>query len=83
MSREEEWPLDWANIGASGQIDTPMGRNVPGEFITFLKDKVSRQPISRQGRAEEVAALICFLLSERLSSFITGQIIRIDGGSAV
>ncbi|CVL05309.1 related to D-arabinitol 2-dehydrogenase [Fusarium mangiferae] len=82
-AREEGQAGIRVNAVAPGQIDTPMGRNVPDEFITFLKDKVSRQPISRQGRAEEVAALICFLLSERLSSFITGQIIRIDGGSSV
>lgn len=59
-----------------------MTQTVPPEFTTFLKERVSKQPIARQGRAEEVAALICFLLSES-SSFITGQIIRIDGGSAV
>ncbi|ENH74900.1 hypothetical protein QWA68_013769 [Fusarium oxysporum] len=70
------------NAVAPGTIDTAMTQTVPPEFTTFLKERVSKQPIARQGRAEEVAALICFLLSES-SSFITGQIIRIDGGSAV
>ncbi|EMT74056.1 3-oxoacyl-[acyl-carrier-protein] reductase FabG [Fusarium odoratissimum] len=70
------------NAVAPGTIDTAMTQSVPPEFTTFLKERVSKQPISRQGRAEEVAALICFLLSES-SSFITGQIIRIDGGSSV
>ncbi|KAF5578116.1 D-arabinitol 2-dehydrogenase [Fusarium pseudoanthophilum] len=70
------------NAVAPGQIDTPMTRSVPQEFTAFLNDKVAKQPISRQGRAEEVAALICFLLSDS-SAFITGQIIRIDGGSSV
>jgi enoyl-[acyl-carrier-protein] reductase (NADH) len=59
-----------------------MTQNAPLEFIAFLKERVAKQPISRQGRAEEVEALICFLLSES-SSFITGQIIRIDGGFSV
>lgn len=82
-AREEGQAGIRVNAVAPGQIDTPMTQSVPAEFTTFLKEKVSKQPISRQGRAEEVAALICFLLSERLSSFITGQIIRIDGGSSV
>lgn len=71
-----------ANIKFSGTIDTAMTRSVPSEFTAFLKERVAKQPISRQGRAEEVAQLISFLLSES-SSFITGQIIRIDGGSSV
>ncbi|KAM5510010.1 hypothetical protein FOXYSP1_12976 [Fusarium oxysporum f. sp. phaseoli] len=68
--------------GQFGTIDTAMTQSTPLEFIAFLKERVAKQPISRQGRAEEVAALICFLLSES-SSFITGQISRIDGGSSV
>ncbi|KAJ0139692.1 High affinity iron permease ftrA [Fusarium oxysporum f. sp. albedinis] len=70
------------NAVAPGTIDTAMTQNAPLEFIAFLKERVAKQPISRQGRAEEVEALICFLLSES-SSFITGQIIRIDGGFSV
>ncbi|KAF4958666.1 hypothetical protein FGADI_2214 [Fusarium gaditjirri] len=70
------------NAVAPGQIDTPMTRSAPIEFTAFLNDKVSKQPIPRQGQAEEVAALICFLLSAS-AAFITGQIIRIDGGSSV
>ncbi|KAF5264001.1 3-oxoacyl-reductase [Fusarium oxysporum Fo47] len=70
------------NAVAPGTIDTAMTQNAPLEFIAFLKERVAKQPISRQGRAEEVEALICFLLSESLS-FITGQIIRIDGGFSV
>ncbi|KAF5689238.1 D-arabinitol 2-dehydrogenase [Fusarium circinatum] len=52
------------NAVAPGTIDTAMTQSVPSEFKAFLKDRVAKQPISRQGRAEEVAALICFLLKE-------------------
>ena len=36
-------------------------------------------PIGRMGRAEEVADLIAFLVSDR-GSYITGTAINVDGG---
>ena len=38
-----------------------------------------RNPMKKVGTAEEVAEAICFLLSEK-SSWITGQVISVDGG---
>ena len=43
---------------------------------------VSRQPMGRLGRPEEVAAGILFLASDE-ASFITGQVLNIDGGLTV
>ena len=37
-------------------------------------------PAARYGRVEEFAAVVCFLASER-ASYVTGSMIRVDGGA--
>ena len=44
------------------------------------KDEYEKSiPLARFGTTEEVANLTCFLLS-RASSYVTGEVIKIDGG---
>jgi 3-oxoacyl-[acyl-carrier protein] reductase len=64
------------NAIAPGVIDTDMNKVVPSEVI---QEKIATMDIKRLGEASEVAATIAFLGSD-LSDYITGQIIRIDGG---
>ena len=40
-------------------------------------------PMRRLGRADECSGAILFLASEKLASYITGQIIEVNGGSVM
>jgi 3-oxoacyl-[acyl-carrier protein] reductase len=63
------------NAVAPGLIDTDMVKGFP-------LDEIKRQiPMRRIGRADEVAKLVGFLCSEA-ASYITGQVIGINGGLA-
>ena len=64
------------NAVAPGFVRTPMTDRLPAE----IKEHAARAAaLGRTGEPEEVAHLIAFLCSER-ARFITGEVIRIDGG---
>ena len=65
------------NSLAPGLTDTEMMRNNTKEEV--IKNVISRTPLQRIGKMEEIANVALFLVSDE-SSFITGQEIRVDGG---
>ena len=64
------------NAIAPGFIRTSMTDKLPEEVAS---DYVGRIPLGRPGTAEDVAAVVAFLASED-ASYITGQVIHVDGG---
>lgn len=64
------------NAVAPGMIDTELASEMGEKAIN---DMVESTAVGRIGKTEEVAKTVAFLSSEE-SSYINGQVIRIDGG---
>ena len=67
------------NAVAPGFIDTDMTQ----AMTDAAKEAVLGQiPLKRVGKPEDIAETVAFLASEK-ASYITGQIISVDGGMAI
>ncbi len=78
---------EWANKGvrvnacAPGLVITEMWEptfELLGEE-NVMENFVKRVPLGKWGTPEEIANVVCFLASD-LASYLTGQIVRVDGG---
>lgn len=66
------------NVVAPGLVDTPLAAGITGNPL-MLKASEAMHPLGRIGRPDEVAAAIEWLLAGE-SSWVTGQVIGLDGG---
>jgi len=64
------------NAVAPGMIQTNMGGQIQDELRDAILSKVI---MKRMGKPEEIANVIAFLASDS-ASYMTGQVIRVDGG---
>ncbi len=82
----ETLATEWADLGINvnaigpGAIDTPMVRQ-PGKEIgkETNEEIMSRVPLKRIGKPEEISAMVVFLASEE-ASYVTGATFYVDGG---
>ena len=65
-----------ANAIAPGFIDTPMTQALPEEI---RKEGIEKIPLRRGGTVEDIANVATFLACD-LSSYVSGQVIQVDGG---
>jgi 3-oxoacyl-[acyl-carrier protein] reductase len=64
------------NVVAPGLIDTDMTRAIAGKAQV---DWAAQIPLGRLGTTTDVAAAVCFLASDE-ASYITGQVLAVNGG---
>ena len=64
------------NVVAPGLIDTDMTRALTADG---QKDWAAQIPLGRPGTPADVAAAVCFLASDE-ASYITGQVLAVNGG---
>jgi NAD(P)-dependent dehydrogenase (short-subunit alcohol dehydrogenase family) len=67
--RQDDTMREWANV--TGQTEAEV-----------RQQRISRLPVGRMGRPEEVAAVVAFMASER-SSYVVGTAWYVDGGGSM
>lgn len=64
------------NAIAPGIVPTEMGESIPEQFMEKMLAQI---PLGRLGKPEEIANVVLFLCSD-LASYVTGQVLHVNGG---
>jgi len=64
------------NAVAPGYIETELTRNITPEAKQYFQDNI---PLGRLGQGSDIASAVLFLASD-MASYITGQVLVVDGG---
>jgi 3-oxoacyl-[acyl-carrier protein] reductase len=72
------WQVRVNSVAPGGTL-TPMVERM-GEH--YVREEAARYPLQRLGSAEEIANVVAFLASDQ-ASFMTGQILGVNGGGAM
>lgn len=65
------------NAVAPGVIDTHFHERTPKDTFDAM---VTQIPMQRAGHPDECVGTVLYLASKRLSSFVTGQVVEVNGG---
>jgi len=76
-----EWAKDRIRVNAvsPGYVDTPMIHDAASVGLLDVDVKARDHALGRLAQPDEIAEVVEFLLSDR-SSFVTGEVVRVDGG---
>jgi 3-oxoacyl-[acyl-carrier protein] reductase len=76
LSRELAKRRITVNAVAPGIVLTEMGRSIP---VSVREEMLRSVPLGRFGEPREIARVVLFLASD-LSSYVTGQLLQVNGG---
>ena len=81
LANEERGHGIHVNVVAPGLVDTDMGRRLARATVGAedIRELDARSPFGRVCRPEDVAGVVCFLVSAA-AGYLTGQKIYVDGG---